>query len=394
MNFPKLMLVLVLMSGFRVMAQEARETYRFSNDIKSAVLKDTVVWKYQVGATDYSFNGSYKEAIDTWNPFVSKQAKISQSDSMYFQSFKSLNAKDYILNRSKKEEIIIINEAHHNSSHRVFTTSLLKGLYNNGYRFIGLEALRDSLINQRKFPIRESGYYIQEPQFGNLVTQAIKIGFTVFGYDTKDKNGKEREREQAENIARIIKRNPSSKFLIHCGYDHVIEGTPNVKSWEKAMAGRLIGLTKINPFTIDQVAYSENGKAHLNDPYIQILNPKESSILINDKGETFNREKGNEKVDCSIIHPVTQYDNGRPTWLLLGGKRKIYSIPKYKIRQYPALVLAYRDGEFDLRGIPADVIEVLNETQSSSLVLDKGKFEIIVKNKDYKITDRYRKRIH
>jgi hypothetical protein len=51
------------------------------------------------------------------------------------------------LNRAKNEKLIIINEAHHNIKHRVFTTSLLQGLYDNGYRFFGLEALSDTSIN-------------------------------------------------------------------------------------------------------------------------------------------------------------------------------------------------------------------------------------------------------
>lgn len=232
--------IFILLFIVEISAQNKKETYQFSKDIETKIEKDTLSWKYQLGATDYSISEYYKKALETWDKKGSGIRKITKEDSLYFNSFKKQDAKEYILNRSKIEKIIIINEAHHNIRHRVFTTSLLQGLYDNGYRFFGLEALSDTLINKRKFPIIESGYYTKEPQMSNLLKEAIKIGFTLFQYEVKDgSNGKNRETGQAENIAKLIKENPNSKFLIHCGWDHVNEGVPGDKSWEKAMAGRL-----------------------------------------------------------------------------------------------------------------------------------------------------------
>ncbi|PKH68507.1 hypothetical protein CXF59_04080 [Flavobacterium sp. ALD4] len=153
-----------------------------------------------------------------------------------FNSFKKQEAKEYIINRSKNEKIIIINEAHHNIRHRIITTSLLYSLYDSGYRFIRLETLSDTLINKIKFLILESGYYTREPQMANLLKEASKIGFTLFKHEISDgSNGKEREIGQAENIAKLIKENQNSKFLILCGWDHVIEGTPRNKSWQNSI---------------------------------------------------------------------------------------------------------------------------------------------------------------
>jgi hypothetical protein len=119
-------------------AQATKQVYKFSEDIEAKMEKDTVPWKTQVGATDYAISGNYKKAMETWDKVVSQIPSISVQDSSYFKEFKSQDAKEYILNRSKKEKIVIINEAHNNSRHRVFTTSLLKGLYKNGYRFLGI----------------------------------------------------------------------------------------------------------------------------------------------------------------------------------------------------------------------------------------------------------------
>lgn len=386
----KLNLIILLFFATKISAQTKKEIYQFSKDIETKIEKDTLSWKYQLGATDYSISEYYKKALETWDKNGSGIRKITKEDSLYFNSFKKQDAKEYIINRSKNEKIIIINEAHHNIRHRVFTTSLLQGLYDNGYRFLGLEALSDTLINKRKFPILESGYYTKEPQMANLLYEAIKIGFTLFEYEPNDKsNGKEREIVQAENIAKLIKENPNSKFLIHCGWDHVIEGTPGNKSWEKAMAGRLKEKTKIDPFTIDQVTYSEKGDIKYISPYNLITYSEKSIIMINESGKTFNGSETNDQTDCRIIHPLTKYINNRPDWLSLNGKRKTYNISKSKISEYPTLVFAYRKDEYEQNGIPTDLIEIINEQDKTNLILEKGIYKIIIKNKEYKIINEF-----
>lgn len=198
--------------------------YKFSKDVISHIDRDTVAWKYQTGATELSFNGYYKEVLKTWDQNGVRKPNTTIKDSLYFINSKKVNAKDYILNQAKKAQIVIINEAHHIPKHRTFTKSILQDLFNNGYRYLGLEALSDSQINERKFPIIESGYYTKEPEFGNLISEALKIGFTLFGYEASEgKNGKEREIEQAENIQKFIEKSGNGKVLIHCGYAHAYE---------------------------------------------------------------------------------------------------------------------------------------------------------------------------
>lgn len=330
------------------------------------------------------------KALKAWGLNGAGVQRMSKEDSLYFKTFKPQRAKEYILERSKSERLIIINEAHHNSMHRVFTTSLLQELYDNGYRFFGLEAISDTLINKRKFVTTESGYYTNEPQMSNLINEAIKIGYTIFNYEALNgKNGKEREIEQAINIANIINKNPNSKFLIHCGWEHVIEGTPVNKNWEKAMAGRLKDFAKIDPFTIDQTHYSEKGDSKYNSQHINFLNVDYSVIMTNEKGVLFNGEIENNQTDCRIIHPVTKYKYDRPNWLFMSGERKKYRLPKDKIPQFPILVLAYKIGVFEQKGTPFDVIEILDENTIGNLILEKGKYKIIIKDKNYNIISQY-----
>jgi len=380
-----------------VHAQKNKEPYKFIEDINTKVEIDTVPWKYQLAATNLATIGNYKKALEMWDKQGGSVPELSKKDSLNFMQFKPKDAKDYIINRAKKERLVIINEAHNNANHRVFTTSLLKGLYENGYRFLGVEALDDTLINKRKFPIMDGGsLYIHESQYANLLKEALDLGFTLFNYEykyVKGKTAKDREMEQAQNIAKMMKENPKAKFLIHCGYDHLNEGTPGIKSWEKAMAARVTEMTGINPFTIDQTTSSERGNAAWNNSYIKLANSKTSVIMVNSKGQTFNGGIDDARADCRIIHPVTVYENGRPSWLTLDGKRKVYTIKKDSITEFPVLALAYRINEFENYGIPADVIEIENKEQVANMILHKGMYRIIIKNRHYETILDYQKQI-
>ncbi len=389
-----LFLCLLALPYVKAQAQQKKESYQFANDIEKAINKDTVAWKYQLGATAYSFSQHFTKAAQTWDKNGANVPKITGADSLYFKRFKAQNALNYIIDRSKREQLIIINEAHHEARHRVFTTALLQGLYQNGYRLLGLEALADTLINKRGFPVVESGFYTQEPQMANMIAEALKIGFTVFGYEAGEgKNGKEREIEQAKNIAKVMAKNPGAKVLIHCGFDHAIEGTPGNKNWEKAMAGRLKEYTHIDPFTIDQVAYSPKGDTKYNSPYISLTHANMPVIMVAADGKTFNGPEGTDRTDCRIIHPVEQLKDGRATWLNQGLQRKSYTVPKAKLGTYPALVLAYRANEYAKNGIPADIIEISDPITPTHLLLAKGNYDIIVKNAAYQTIAQYKQEI-
>ncbi|MCL2042112.1 MAG: hypothetical protein FWG84_08785 [Bacteroidales bacterium] len=60
-----------------------------------------------------------------------------------------------------------------------------------------------------------------------------------------------------------------------------------------------------------------------------------------------------------------------------------------EIVQLPLLVLAYRQNEFDNNGVPADVIEITDDENIPVLILYKGDYEIIMKDSDYDVVDRY-----
>lgn len=361
--------------------------YKLSSEIEDKILRDTVPWKHQISAFDYATKGDYKNALIQWDLAMrtrNKNYTKNKIDSIN-TTYSKVKATDYIIEQAKRSKAVIINEAHHNSLHRVFTKSLLQKLFDNGYKNLGLEALGngkhlDSALNKRKYPTLETGYYIKDPQFGNLVRDALEIGYELFAYESMGKgSGKDREIEQAKNIEKFIKSKPNEKFLIHCGFDHVLEG--NHSSWGKAMAGRLTEYTGINPLTINQVLYSERSKPEYNHPLLKALNITEPSVIIDEDNNPLKYQRGEAWTDIAVFHPNTKYTNDRPNWLFENGNKKIIiSLTDIQI-EFPVLVLAYKKGENIDLAIPVDITEVKNKTGSCILGLKSGAYSIVITNK-------------
>lgn len=205
----KLFLFSLIQLSAPLIAQQSyyNGAYKFSDSI----------FKYSSkydGAAYLSDIGAYMEALKSMDQFAPDTYNVTDNQKKFFKTLHPINASDYILKRAKQEQIIIINEAHHQPYHRVFTKSLLQGLYDQGYRYFGAEALHedDTLLNQRKFPLRNSGTYIKEPLYSELIRSAIKIGFSVFAYESSSLTSyttpKERDILQAKNIEKILFRGP------------------------------------------------------------------------------------------------------------------------------------------------------------------------------------------
>lgn len=361
--------------------------YKFSSEIESEIKKDTTSWKREMFAQSYGANSDYVNALRIYdfarNAKEQEQFTQKQIDSIN-SSYQTENAVEYIVEKASSNKVVIINEGHHNSMNRVFTKSLLQKLFEIGYKNIGFEGLSngeylDSILMKRKYPTQKTGYYVKDPQFGNLVRTALEIGYNVFPYeDTNHNNGKLREIEQAKNIQTEMEKRPNEKFLIHCGFGHVFEGVH--ESWEMVMAGRLTELTGIDPLTIDQIEFSERSKAVFNNPILNALDIKNPSVLIDQNGKPFKYEIEERWTDLAVFHPKSELINGRPNWLFAGGNQSVPMDLNDIDISFPIMVLAYKKGEDIKDGIPMDLIEVQNKTDKANLALRKGEYDIIIAN--------------
>jgi len=154
------------------------------------------------------------------------------------------------------------------------------------------------------------------------------------------------------------------------------------------MAGRLKENMKIDPLTIDQTMFLERSDRENNHLFIKLNNTKEPIILIDENGKVFNGKSESTQTDIVIIHPPTDYINNRPEWLSNG--KKVYVIPHSKIKKHrPLLILAYRNDEFENNGIPADIIEIIDNKIPRELYLRNGIYTIVMKDESYNIINKY-----
>ena len=383
---------------FSIKSLFGQKFYGPSYSFTQEILKELDTHKQNYDASwKLSFIGEYSKALEIWDKDERESNTLSEKETRYFKSFKPIIAKTYIKERAKNEKIIILNEAHQQPYHRVFTTSILEDLYEQGFRYFGAEALcQDDSINMRKYPRLSSGFYMYDPYCGNMIREAMRIGYIVFNYEPNSSEAMKiedginyREINQALNIKKIIDKDSNAKILLHCGFGHLIE--TDYPHWGKAMAGRLIEYTGINPFTIDQVKLTEHSNSKFESPYFNslklhdpLLKLDDYFLFIDSNRSLFNGSKGLEGFDACLYHPRTKFLNGRPHWVF-ENQRKPYVINKDSL-EFPCLVFAYLANENlkvtrkEFEPSPYDVIELKSKEDMKALSLKKGKFVVKIRN--------------
>ncbi len=283
--------------------------------------------------------------------------------------------------RAQSRQITIINEAHHQPPHRLFTKSLLKDFYAAGYRYIGFETLShdDSLLNQRKYPLQASGSYSKEPQYGDLIRMALEIGYVVFPYEnTSNSNGKPREIEQAQNIMKVLTKNPRAKILIYCGFAHAFKD--KYQAWEMAMAGRLKEYTGIDPLTIDQTNYTECSSRDYEAPLYKELEPKSATVYVDSSGSSYRPQHLALGYDIMVFHPRSEPINVGLPGFFQAPHRECTGKNKYKGAGISAvLLMAYKKNEDLAIGVPCDIVEVA-KVETVHLALRTGTYQLVMQN--------------
>lgn len=354
-------------------------------------------------AYHYTYIGNYQKALENYAlPLDWGLDTMTLKDSLQFLAYKPVNAFEYLKEATKKAELVIISEAHHLPQHRIFTKDLLETLYQNGFRHLGLETLSpayeenhflmDKNLKDRCYPLNSplTGYYTREPQMGNLVREALDLGFKIFGYERTDRKT-ERDLQQAENIAKYIKAHPNEKIVIHCGWYHAIESDFPKRKTDNYMAFHLKNKTGIDPLTIYQDAFSEK-LTMPESPFYRMIKSDEVSVLLDKEGKAFSGVEEAIHFNMHVYHPRTMYLKNRPNWLLKPGENQFVPINKNKIggNEYPVLIEAFPIGESF--SVPVDIIEMMDSEDPSELILKPGEYTIRITTKSKK-TMEYKKEV-
>ncbi|HMY34473.1 MAG TPA: hypothetical protein PLG25_06570 [bacterium] len=204
----------------------------------------------------------YLQALLTYMSFIdhpqydyyNKKRKQIQSRSIinYSKRF-NLNIDEIqktILDSSSHQRVVMFNESHYVPSIRSFIMTLLDGLYQQGFRYLALEALEeDRLVNEKKFPVISSGFYFRDFRMANIARMAKKLGYHLIKYDSRETN---REEKQAQRLAQLIANSDTNKIVVLSGFSHIDENPD-----KKRMASILKKISGINPFTINMTDISE-----------------------------------------------------------------------------------------------------------------------------------------
>lgn len=308
---------------------------------------------------------------------------------LVFDQFTPVSAVEYIAERAANFHYCLINEAHYNSLNRQFTSKLLKPLWKKGYRYLALEGLswQDHQINNRKYPVKNSGYYISDFVFSNMLREALAIGYQLIPYEIESekynhlpssKSANFRDSIQAVNIFRATFQNDTvGKVLIHAGYSHIAkEGDTQFRP----MGSILKGLHNRDIFTVDQVTMNELLDDSKLSPYflyardnfefkepVAFISKSISKYCLVDPINSFS-------IDVQVYHPTTEYIHGRPKWLKDNGK-SAYALDFF-LSEHRGKLIQILKIEEDESANPVDQFIIQNE---SRIIVCKGdyKFRLI-----------------
>jgi hypothetical protein len=286
-------------------------------------------------------------------------------------------------------QVVMINEEHVAPQHRAFTRDLLPLMWKAGFRYFAAETFNEdvSQMTSASYPNQKTGFYSDDPVFGDMIRTALKLGFKLVPYEfrsavgCKNPEGKpnfcqnERERGQAQNLYdRTLKIDPKAKVFVHVGRGH----NQKIKMDDWAMMGwHFRDISGVDPLTIDQM-HSERSDRRFEAPIYRYAEAKwkitEPTVFQNKAGE-FWKGYGHDLV---VFHPRTRYVNGRANWLLAGGRREV-RVKSLDLHggHSPFLIQAFVDAEGN-DAIPVDQIIIDNPGSQPPLVLPKGRFRLRV----------------
>lgn len=333
-----------------------------------------------------TFVDEHEQALIITDTLSLQRDWINHYDNRELLDYTAVLAKQVILKKAKETQLVLINEAHHRPEHRGFTRSLLSDLYKEGYRYFALEGLtnsnkRDSLINERGYPLISSGYFSDEVMFANMLREAMEIGFELIAYEAY---GQARDSLQAVNIYnQTLAKDANAKVLVHAGYGHIAE-----KGWgetQLSMGYCLKKLSGINPLTIDQASFLDVPTTACTTPLYDLLNDKfqmSEPIALHQNKEYWHYVTS---YDMSIIHPPFKKIDNRPDWLIYDDKKPVklpYSILKKK--NFDQYVEIYVEGEIE-NAVPVD--RFILSPEKNKAIVGKGNYKIVIKDKQGKIKE-------
>ena len=363
----------------------------------------------QLLATVDSELGLYNQAMMTF-PFDNRIAPPRTTPLPEPDQWQAVDAADAVTQLAVNRRIVLINEAHHDAHTRELTLALLPRLRALGFQYFAVEALsaKDADLMQRGYVTETSGSeYLLEPLYGEIVRQAIRLGYTIVAYDPEDTSLADRDAKQARALyEKVFAKDAQAKLFVHAGYSHIDKAAGNLGGEIEPMAMELKRLTGDDPLSVDQTQFRDVAIGGLDFGFYNTVasrfssqvpyvlrqrgsdafwssDPKQHDITVilppafeNDLD--VNGIMKNDVLRREVMLPRSPFDPGRrPSWLTLGGKRVPYPISaELCAGQIPCVVEAHYPGEPD-NATPADRYTFLRNSHShNTLYLFPGHYRL------------------
>jgi hypothetical protein len=307
------------------------------------------------------------------------------------------SALDAIVEQARHHHIVIVNEAHHVPQHRAFILQMLRKLRTQRFEYYAVETLDEDVqqLTRRGYAVRATGFYTNEPVFGDVIREALAMGFKLVAYEATSNTSpadpvdaiNSRETGQCRNLMeRLFAKDADARVIVHVGFDHVMERPRKLENGREIswLAARLARATGCNPLTIDQTMHSERGAARLATPQWQQAVKNgwlDQPIVLKRKDGAFD-VTGHfaGSVDIQILHPPTKLIDGRPDWLVNGTGRTAVSIPEdIRAESARVLVQAFLQRESE-DAIPVDQVVLMPGEPRPKLLLKPGEYRIVVQD--------------
>ncbi len=329
--------------------------------------------------------------------------------------WKRADAADVITQLAADRHIVMINEAHHDAHTRVLTLALLPRLRALGFGYFAAEALGDDdpALMQRGYPIPASGTeYLREPLYGEIVREAIRLGFILVPYDSSGSGLQTRDAAQAENLFRkVFARDPHARLFVDAGYAHIDKAAGRLGEIQP-MAMQLAKLSGFDPLSIDQTQFLEHSLGGTDDYHVLLgrFPTRSAEVLLNRASgapwsaqpklydlnvilqlalnvNTFGNGASNmfgdaqprnvrDTTELATDSLIALNDMQRPGWLTLGGQRVAFPIDTTLCRkQLPCVIDAHYLREPD-DATAADRYAFFEPYSRSKLYLRPGRYRL------------------
>ena len=400
--------LVVLLNSFFLKGQEVSKAYNFADSI----IGDKRALDLDRTSQSLCTSGHYQLGLKWEDKKYHEidQTRVPETARLWKQE----NAIDQIVRLAKNAQIVLINEGHDLPNTRVFILKVLQELKPLGFNTYGAETFKwhDPTLKERGYPVDSSGFYTKEPVYGELVREAIKMGYDLFPYedtvgapiekvaldsfgsymlikpDVHDTaklivrpDGNEffpfksdREIRQARNIVNYVRLHPKAKLILHVGYGHLCRDN-------YMMAFHLDTSLNVKMIAIDLESLREHSDTNYEQPFYRTQNFKDYTAFADslDKPQIPVMNNGC-KIDIAVAQPRTHYINGRPDWLYKMPGRKAYATEVFNKIKAPYLLIAFYTKEYNSarqHAIPIDVVEVKEKQSNPPLLLRKGQFTVV-----------------